>query len=63
MAIDVEFLLARHPFLFLGWESGVEGFHSGGVLAAIGGGKLGYASTIVDTQDTRELRGILYGLL
>ena len=39
MTIDVEFLLARHPFLFLWRESSVEGFHSGGVLAAIGGGR------------------------
>jgi len=38
MAIDIEFLLARHPFLFLGWKCSVEGFHGGGVLAAIGGG-------------------------
>ena len=38
MTIDVEFLLAGHPFLFLGWKCVVEGFHSGGVLAAIGGG-------------------------
>jgi len=57
MTIDVELLLAWNPFLFLRWECSVEGFHSGGVLAAIGGGKLGYASTIVDTQGTRELRG------
>ena len=38
MAIDIELFLARHPFLFLGWKCGIEGFHSGGVLAAIGGG-------------------------
>ena len=39
MTIDVELLLARHPFLFLWRESSVEGFHSGGVLAAISGGR------------------------
>ena len=38
MTIDIELFLTWHPFLFLGWECSVEGFHSGGVLAAIGGG-------------------------
>ena len=38
MTIDVELLLARHPFLFLRWKCSIEGFYCGGVLAAIGGG-------------------------
>ena len=38
MAIDVELFLTRHPFLFLRQESGIEGFHGSGVLAAISGG-------------------------
>ena len=38
MTIDVELFLARHPFLFLRWECSLEGFHGGGVLAAIGSG-------------------------
>ena len=40
MTIDVEFLLAGHPLLFLGWKCSVEGFHGSDVLAAIGGGRL-----------------------
>ena len=32
MAIDIELLLARHPLLFLWWESGIESFDCGGVL-------------------------------
>ena len=39
MTIDVELFLARHPFLFLRWKCSIEGFHGGGVLAAIGGGR------------------------
>ena len=35
MAIDIEFLLAGHPFLFLGREGGIEGFHGGGIFTAI----------------------------
>ena len=38
MTINIEFLLARHPLLFFGWECRVKGFDSGGVLAAVGGG-------------------------
>ena len=38
MAIDIEFLLARHPLLLLGREGCVKGFHSSGVLTAVGGG-------------------------
>ena len=38
MTIDIELLLAGHPFLFLGWEGGIKGFHCCGILAAIGGG-------------------------
>ena len=38
MTINIEFLLARHPLLFFGWEGRVKGFDSGGVLAAVGGG-------------------------
>ena len=37
MTIDVEFLLARHPLLFLWWKCRIEGFHGGNVLAAIRG--------------------------
>ena len=35
MTVDVEFLLAGHPFLFLAWKCSIEGFHGGGILAAI----------------------------
>lgn len=38
MTIDVEFLLARHPLLFLCWKSGVECFDCIDILTAIGGG-------------------------
>ena len=38
MPIDIEFLLARHPFLLLGREGRIESFNGGGILAAIGGG-------------------------
>ena len=39
MTIDIEFLLARHPLLFFGWECRVKGFDSGNVLAVVGGGR------------------------
>ena len=38
MTIDIEFLLAWHPLLFLGWKGGVECLNCGGIVAAIGGG-------------------------
>ena len=39
MTIDIELLLAWHPFLFLWWECGIERFHCSDVLTAIGGGR------------------------
>ena len=39
MTIDIEFLLARHPLLLLGKEGCVKGFHRGGVITAVGGGR------------------------
>ena len=38
MTIDIEFLLARHPLLFFGWECRIKGFDSSSVLTAIGDG-------------------------
>ena len=38
MAVNEEFLLAGHPFLFLGRELGIECRNGGGILAAICGG-------------------------
>ena len=37
MTIDIEFLLARHPLLFLRWKSRIECLNRGGIFAAIGG--------------------------
>jgi len=39
MTIDIELLLAWHPLFFLGWKRGVEDFHGGDVLTAIGGSR------------------------
>ena len=38
VAIDIKFLLAGHPFLFFGWEGGVELGDGGFIIATIGGG-------------------------
>lgn len=39
VAVNIEFFLTGHPFLFLGREGGIKGFHRGGILTAIGGGR------------------------
>ena len=38
ISVNIEFLLARHPFFLFGREGSIEGIDGGGVITAIGGG-------------------------
>ena len=53
MTIDVEFLLAGHPLLFLGRKCGVEGVNCDNVLTAIGGSG-GYIHPFLAVQHVRN---------
>ncbi len=39
ITVDIEFLLARHPYLFLWRKCRIECLNSGGILTAVGGSR------------------------